>query len=57
MWYLSESVDNLDLINRMYAWTQASVHTEDFIVYNAAQGQVVEHVCEVMPNIRSAVLP
>ena len=55
MWYLPESVDDLDLINAVYARAQATMHTKDLIVDDHAQGKEVEHVCKVMPDIGIAI--
>ena len=32
MRYLSETIDDLDLVDAVYAWTQAAVHAEDLVV-------------------------
>lgn len=50
VWNFSEAVDDFYLINAVYARTQTAVYAEDFIVYNAAEGQVVEHVGKVVPH-------
>ena len=56
MRYLSEAIDNLDLVNAVYAWTQPPMHAEDFVVDHHAQREEIKHVGEVMPDIGIAVL-
>ena len=55
MRYFPEPVDDLDLIDGVYARTQAAVHAEDLVVDHHAEGQEVEHVGEVVPHVRVAV--
>jgi hypothetical protein len=40
----------------MYTRAQTTVHAEDLVVDDAGEAEVVEHVCEVMPDGRVAVL-
>ena len=54
---LAEAVDDLNLINGVNAWAQTSVYTEDLIVDDTAQREIVEHVRKVMPDRRIAVFP
>lgn len=56
MWYFSKPVDDLDLVNAVYARTQATVNAEDLIVDDARQTEVVEHVGEVVPDGRVPIL-
>ncbi len=56
MWNLPEPVDDLDLIDAVNARTQPSVYAEDLIIDHHRQGQKIEHIGEVMPNIGIAVL-
>lgn len=51
----AETVDDLDLIDRVDARTQAAVYTKDLIVNDTAQRKVVEHVGEIVPDRRVAV--
>jgi hypothetical protein len=53
---LSEAIDDLDLIDAMNAGRQTTVDAEDFVVNDAGEGKVVEHVGEVMPDSSVAVL-
>lgn len=55
MRYLPEPIDNLDLINRVYTRAQPAVHAEDLVVDDDGEGEVVEHVCEVVPDVGVAV--
>ena len=51
MWYLSEPVDDLDLVDAMDAWAETTVNTEYLVIDDDGQGQVVEHIRKVMPHI------
>jgi len=53
---LSKAVDDLDLIDAMDAGRQTAVDAEDLVVDDAGEGEVVEHVGEVVPNSSVAVL-
>lgn len=50
VWDFSEAVDDLDLIDTMDARRQTAVDAEDLVVDDAGEGEVVEHVGEVMPD-------
>lgn len=56
MWDLSEAVNDLDLINAMDAGRQTTVDAEDLVIDNAGEGEIVEHVGEVVPDSSVAVL-
>lgn len=53
---LSEAVDDLDLIDTMDARRQTTVDAEDLVVDDAGEGEVVEHVGEVVPDSSVAIL-
>ena len=53
---LAEAVDDLDLIDAMDAGRQTTVDAEDLVVDDAGEGEVVEHVGEVVPDSSVAVL-
>lgn len=55
MRYLPEAVDDFDLINAVDAGTEAAVHTKDLVVDDDGEGEEVEHVGEVVPDIGVAV--
>ena len=52
---LAEAVDDLDLIDRVDGWREASVYAEDVVIYDDRECKEVEHVCEVVPDIGIAV--
>lgn len=52
---LAETVDDLDLIDRVDARTKAAVYTKDLIVNDTAQRKVVEHVGEIVPDCCVAI--
>ena len=55
MWDLAESVNNLDLINRVDRWRQAAMNAEYLVADHNTQRQIVEHVCEIMPDIGTPI--
>lgn len=57
MGYFSESVNNLDLIDRMYRRREATMDTKYLVIDDNTQGKEVEHVCEVVPDIRISIFP
>lgn len=57
MRYLSESIDDLNLVDGVNARRQSSMNTEDLIVNDNAEGEEVEHVGEVMPYVCVAIFP
>ena len=56
MGYLSEAVDDLDLIDGVYGGRQAAVDAEDLVVDDDRQGEEVEHICKVVPHVCVAIL-
>lgn len=53
--YFSESVDDFDLVYGVDAWTQPAVYAEDIVVDDDGEGQVVEHIREIMPDVCVAI--
>ena len=56
VWDLAEAVDDLDLVDGVDAGAEAAVHAEDLVGDDDGECQVVEHVGEVVPDLRGAVL-
>lgn len=54
---LTKPVDDFNLIDRMDGWRKAAVYAEDLIVDHHAQGQKIEHVREIMPDVGIPVFP
>ena len=52
----AESVNDLDLVDRVDRRRQATVHAEDLVVDDDRERQEVEHVGEVVPDVGIAVL-
>ena len=52
----AESVDNLDLVNRVDRRRQATMHAKDLVVDDDRERQEIEHVGEVVPDVGVAVL-
>lgn len=55
MRYLSKAVDNFDLIDGMNRRGEAAMDAKNLVVDNYAQGEKIEHISEIMPNICVAV--
>lgn len=55
MRYFSETVDDFDLVDRVYRGRQAAVYAEDLVVDDNREGQKVKHVGEVVPDVGVAV--
>lgn len=53
---LAEAVDDLDLVDAVDARAQPAVHAEDLVVDDDGEGEEVEHVGEVVPDVGVAVL-
>ena len=52
---LPKPIDDFDLVDTMYARTQSAVHAEYLVVDHDGQGEEVEHIGEVMPDVGIAV--
>lgn len=55
MWYLSESIDDLDLINVVDGRAQPAVDTEYCVVNHNAECEKIEHIGKVLPHGGRAV--
>ena len=53
---LAEAIDDFHLVDAVDAGAQPPVHAEDGVVDDDAEGEEVEHVREVVPHGRVAVL-
>lgn len=54
---LTESVDDLDLINGVDGRGETAVYAEDLVVDHHAQSQEIKHVGEIVPDVGVAVFP
>lgn len=54
MGHLLFSVDGTDLVNRFHVGAQPSMYAEDLVVHHCSQGQVIEHLSAVPPDIQGA---
>jgi hypothetical protein len=52
----AEAVKDLDLVYRVHRRRQPTVHAEDLVVDHSGECEEVEHVGEVGPDVRRAVL-
>ena len=50
MRYLSKSVDDFDLVNRVYRRRKSAVDAKDLIVDDHTQCEEVEHVRKIVPD-------
>jgi hypothetical protein len=53
---LLNPLDLFDIIDVLQTWRQTGMYTEHSIVNNCGQRQVVEQVCELLPDRQTAVL-
>ena len=53
--YLPEAIDDFDLVDAVDAGTEAAVHAEDLVVDDDGEGEEVEHVGKVVPDVGVAV--
>lgn len=56
MWDFLDSVQSSDVVKSVDAWGQPSVQAEYLVVDKCSQGQVIEEIREIFPDIRIAVL-
>ena len=56
MWDFLNAVKGPDVIKRVDARGETTVQTEDLVVNQGGEGQVVKKICEVLPDIGVAVL-
>ena len=52
-----DSVKSSDIVQRVNAGRQAAVKAEDLILDQGGQGQVVEQIGEVLPDVGVAIFP
>lgn len=55
MWYFLYAVKCSDVVEGIDAWGETTVEAEDLIVDERGEGEVIEEVGEVFPNIRIAI--
>ena len=55
MWYLAKSVDYFDLIQGVDGGRQAAVNTENLVIDDDAEGEKIEHICEIVPYVGVSV--
>jgi hypothetical protein len=56
MRHLLYAIERPDVVERVYARRETTVQTEDLVVDQGSERQVVEKVCEVFPDIGVAIL-
>lgn len=56
VWNLLNAVERPNIVQSVDAGRQTAVQTEDLIIDQGSERQVVEQVCKVFPDIRVAVL-
>lgn len=54
--HLDDAIDGADLVESLQTGRQTSVKTEDFILDDSCERQVVEQVGQVFPDVRVSVL-
>lgn len=55
--YLSEAVDDLDLIDGVYRGGETAVDAKDLIVDDDGEREEIKHVGKVVPYVRVAIFP
>lgn len=56
MWNFLYTIKCSDVVQSIDAWGKTSVKTEDLVVDECGEGEVVEEVREIFPDIRVSVL-
>ena len=54
--YFLDAVEGADVIKRIDAGRKAAVQTEDLVVDQSGEGEIVKEVCEELPHVCVAVL-
>ena len=57
VWDLAEAVYDLDLVDRVNRRGETTMHAEYLVVDHNAQGEKIEHVGKIVPNVGVAVFP
>ena len=52
---LAKAIDDFDLVDGVNGGREATVDTEDLVVDDHAEGQKIEHIGEIVPDICVAV--
>lgn len=55
MWHLLYAIKRADVIERVDAGRQTAVETEDLVVDEGGEREIVEEVSEVLPDARIAI--
>ena len=55
--HFNDSVDVADLVKCVQAGREAAVEAENLLFNDGAEGEVVEQVGKVLPDVRVAILP
>lgn len=55
--HFNDSVDVADLVKCIQAGRETAVEAENLLFDNGAEGEVVEQVGKVLPDVRVAILP
>jgi len=55
MWDLLDAVQRTDVIECVDTGRQTSVETEDLVIDESGQGEIIEEVGEKLPDIRIAI--
>jgi hypothetical protein len=51
-----DTINGANVVKGINGWGEASVETEDLVVDESGEREVVEEVCKVLPNVGVAVL-
>ena len=55
MRYLAKAINNFDLVDGVDGGGEAAMDAEDLVIDDHAQGKEIEHVGEIVPDIRITI--
>lgn len=55
MRYLAKAINNFDLVDGVDGRGEAAMDAEDLVIDDHAQGKEIEHVGEIVPDIRITI--
>jgi len=55
MWYLLDAIKTANVVEGVDAGREATMEAEDLVVDKSGEGEIIEEVCEIFPNICVAI--
>lgn len=56
MRYLTKAINNFDLVDGVDGRGEATMDAENLVIDNHAKGKEIEHIGEIVPDIRITIL-